>query len=229
MPQITLSGVSRHAHYIEGMEAPKLRGIIHLVMSPLSLVAGITLITFASQLQGRLTLGIFTLTAVLLFTCSALYHRVRWSPGTKAIWRRIDHSNITILIAGSYTPFATYLLGASSRVIMLSLIWGGALLTALMRIFWLNGPRWLYVGAYIALGWAAVIYLPNFYRESSLATFILLVAGGLLYTAGGIIYALKKPNISIRWFGFHELFHAFTAAAFICQFIAATLLIYSRN
>ena len=231
MPQISHPGVSHLLAYIRGMDLakPRLRGVIHLVMSPISLVAGIVLITFAGRLEGRLTLGIFTLTAVLLFTCSALYHMIKWSPEKKAIWRRIDHSNITILIAGSYTPFATYLLEGNQRVLMLALIWGGALLTALMRIFWLNGPRWLYVGAYLALGWAAVIYLPTFYRESSLATFLLLLAGGILYTVGGLIYALKKPNISIRWFGFHELFHAFTAGAFICQFIAAALLIYSKN
>ena len=211
------------------LDRPRLRGIIHLVMSPLSLVAGVVLITFAGQVQGRLTLGIFTLTAVLLFTCSALYHRVRWSPEMKALWRRIDHSNITILIAGSYTPFATYLLKGNSRILMLSLIWGGALVTALMRILWLNGPRWLYVGAYLALGWAAVIYLPTFYTKAGVTIFSLLLLGGICYTIGGIIYALKKPNISITWFGFHELFHALTALAFICQFIAAALLIYQNS
>jgi hemolysin III len=211
------------------IDRPKLRGIIHLVMSPLSLVAGIVLITFADRVQGRLTLGIFTLTAVLLFTCSALYHIVRWSPERKALWRRIDHSNITILIAGSYTPFATYLLTGTSRLAMLIVIWVGALLTAFMRIIWLNGPRWLYVSAYLALGWAAVIFLPTFYQKADVAIFALLLAGGLCYTVGGIIYALKKPNISIRWFGFHELFHAFTALAFVCQFVAAALLIYQHS
>ena len=198
-------------------------------MSPISLVAGIVLITAADRLQGRITLGIFTLTAVTLFTCSAIYHRIGWKPKAKALWRRIDHANITILIAGSYTPFAIYLLSHKQAVILLSLVWGGAILTAVLRILWLGAPRWLYVIAYIALGWAAVFYLPTFWQNGGVAVFVLIAAGGICYTAGGIIYALKKPNFSINWFGFHELFHAFTAAAFALQFIAAALVIFQKS
>jgi hemolysin III len=208
------------------MEKPKLRGIVHLVMSPLSLVAGLVLITLADELRGRITLGIFTLTAVTLFTCSALYHRVSWTPKNKAIWRRIDHSNISILIAGSYTPFAVYLLEPQQARTLLIVAWGGALLSLLLRIFWISAPRWLYVSSYIALGWAAVIYLPEFLKSGGVAIFVLILVGGVLYSAGGVIYAIKKPNISINWFGFHELFHAFTAAAFICHFVAGALTVF---
>ncbi len=211
------------------MEKPKLRGIVHLVMSPLSLVAGLILITLANELRGRITLGIFTLTAVTLFTCSALYHRVAWNDKNKAIWRRIDHSNILILIAGTYTPFAVYLLQPSQTKTLLIVAWGGAILISLLRIFWLSAPRWLYVAGYISLGWAAVFYMPTFLNSGGVAIFILILTGGLLYSAGGVIYALKKPNFSINWFGFHELFHAMTAAAFICHFIAAVLTVYSKN
>ena len=211
------------------MEKPKLRGIVHLVMSPLSLVAGLILITLANELRGRITLGIFTLTAVTLFTCSALYHRVAWNDKNKAIWRRIDHSNISILIAGTYTPFAVYLLQPSQTKTLLIVAWGGAILISLLRIFWLSAPRWLYVAGYISLGWAAVFYMPAFFNSGGVAIFILILTGGLLYSAGGIIYALKKPNFSISWFGFHELFHTMTAAAFICHFIAAVLTVYSKN
>lgn len=198
-------------------------------MSPLSLVAGLILITLANELRGRITLGIFTLTAVTLFTCSALYHRVAWNDKNKAIWRRIDHSNISILIAGTYTPFAVYLLQPSQTKTLLIVAWGGAILISLLRIFWLSAPRWLYVAGYISLGWAAVFYMPTFLNSGGVAIFILILTGGLLYSAGGIIYALKKPNFSISWFGFHELFHAMTAAAFICHFIAAVLTVYSKN
>ena len=211
------------------MEKPKLRGIVHLVMSPLSLVAGLILITLANELRGRITLGIFTLTAVTLFTCSALYHRVAWNDKNKAIWRRIDHSNISILIAGTYTPFAVYLLQPNQTKTLLVVAWGGAILISLLRIFWLSAPRWLYVAGYISLGWAAVFYMPTFLNSGGVAIFILILTGGLLYSAGGVIYALKKPNFSISWFGFHELFHAMTAAAFICHFIAAVLTVYSKN
>ena len=210
------------------MEKPKLRGIVHLVMSPLSLVAGLTLITLANELRGRITLGIFTLTAVTLFTCSALYHRVAWTDKNKAIWRRIDHSNISILIAGTYTPFAVYLLQPSQTKTLLIVAWGGAILISLLRIFWLSAPRWLYVAGYISLGWAAVFYMPEFLNSGGVVIFILIVTGGLLYSAGGVIYALKKPNFSINWFGFHELFHAMTAAAFICHFIAAILTVFVK-
>jgi len=211
------------------MEKPKLRGIVHLVMSPLSLVAGLTLITLADELRGRITLGIFTLTAVTLFTCSALYHRVAWTDKNRAIWRRIDHSNISILIAGTYTPFAVYLLQPSQTKTLLIVAWGGAILISLLRIFWLSAPRWLYVAGYISLGWAAVFYMPRFLNSGGVAIFILILTGGVLYSAGGVIYALKKPNFSINWFGFHELFHAMTAAAFICHFIAAILTVFTKN
>ena len=211
------------------MEKPKLRGIVHLVMSPLSLVAGLILITLANELRGRITLGIFTLTAVTLFTCSALYHRVAWNDKNKAIWRRIDHSNISILIAGTYTPFAVYLLQPNQTKTLLIVAWGGAILISLLRIFWLSAPRWLYVAGYISLGWAAVFYMPAFFNSGGVAIFILILTGGLLYSAGGVIYVLKKPNFSISWFGFHELFHALTAAAFICHFVAAILTVFSNR
>jgi len=211
------------------MEKPKLRGIVHLVMSPLSLVAGLTLITLANELRGRITLGIFTLTAVTLFTCSALYHRVAWTDKNKAIWRRIDHSNISILIAGTYTPFAVYLLQPSQTKTLLIVAWGGAILISLLRIFWLSAPRWLYVAGYISLGWAAVFYMPEFLKSGGVVIFVLIVTGGLLYSAGGVIYALKKPNFSINWFGFHELFHAMTAAAFVCHFVAAVLTVFVKH
>jgi hemolysin III len=194
-------------------------------MSPLALVAGLVLITITTELRGRITLTIFTLTAVSLFTCSAIYHRVPWGPSAKAIWRRIDHANIPLLIAGTYTPFAIYLLDKSQAVILLSLVWGGALLSGVFRVFWLGAPRWLYVPIYLALGWAALIYLPDFYRNGGLIVFLLVAFGGILYSLGAIIYAVKWPNFSINWFGFHELFHAMTAAAFISHFIAAILVI----
>ena len=204
---------------------PKLRGVIHLVMSPLALVAGLTLVTLTSELRGRVTITIFTVTAVSLFTCSALYHRVPWSPAAKAVWRRIDHANIPLLIAGTYTPFSIFLLGQNQATILLSVVWGGAVLSGIFRVFWLNAPKWLYLPIYLGLGWAAFFYFPEFYRAGGLLVFILIALGGILYSVGAIIYALKKPNFSINWFGFHELFHALTAAAFVSHFIAAVLVI----
>jgi hemolysin III len=207
---------------------PKLRGLVHLIMSPISLVVGIVLITLATELRGRITLGVFTITAVTLFTCSALYHRVGWSKKYKAVWRRIDHANIPILIAGTYTPFAIFLLDSSQAKILLGVVWSGAILTALLRITWLTAPRWLYVIAYIALGWAAIAYMPEFLQSGGVLIFLLILLGGLLYSAGAIIYALKRPNFSPRWFGFHELFHSFTAGAFIAHLVAAILVVFAH-
>lgn len=205
---------------------PKLRGLIHLIMSPVSLVAGLIMISAASELRGRITIGIFTLTAVTLFTCSALYHRVRWSDKYRSLWRRIDHANIPILIAGTYTPFAVFLLNNSQKKILLIAVWAGALTTAFLRIVWLKAPRWLYVAAYILLGWAALAFIPTFYRNGGVVVFLLIVLGGICYTAGGIVYALKKPNFNQTWFGFHELFHALTAAAFVCHLLAAIFTVF---
>jgi hemolysin III len=207
---------------------PKLRGLVHLIMSPLSLVVGLLLITLAAEVRGRITLSIFTLTAVTLFTCSALYHRVGWSKKYKAVWRRIDHANIPILIAGTYTPFAIFLLNSSQAKILLGVVWSGAILTAVLRITWLTAPRWLYVIAYIALGWAAVAYMPEFLASGGVLVFLLILLGGTLYSSGAIIYALKRPNFSPRWFGFHELFHSFTAGAFIAHLVAAILVVFAH-
>lgn len=209
------------------LPTPLMRGVIHLVMSPLALVAGLTLVTLAASLRGRIAGALYTLTAVLLFTCSALYHRGKWRPEVKAVWRRIDHANIPILIAGTYTPFALFLLSQTSSIVMLCVIWGGAIAAATFRVLWMNAPRWLYVPVYIALGWVAIIYMPTFWQRGGVLVCSLIILGGVFYSIGGIFYALKRPNISIKWFGFHELFHALTAAAFIAQFIAALLVILS--
>ena len=197
-------------------------------MSPISLVVGIVLITLATELRGRITLGVFTITAVTLFTCSALYHRVGWSKKYKALWRRIDHANIPILIAGTYTPFAIFLLNSHQATILLLVVWIGALVTATLRVAWLGAPRWLYVIAYIALGWAAVAYMPEFLATGGVLVFLLILLGGLLYSSGAIIYALKRPNFSPRWFGFHELFHSLTAGAFLAHLIAAILVVFAH-
>ena len=210
-------------------EKPRLRGLIHLIMSPVSLVAGLVLIALADKLRGRIALGIFTLAAVTLFTGSALYHRVRWKPKTKELWRRIDHANITVLIAGTYTPFAIFLLDKDQAIVLLSIVWAGAVATSLIRVLWLDAPRWLYVPLYILLGWAAVFFLPSFWRNGGVGVFLLIALGGLCYSLGGLIYGIKKPNFSRTWFGFHELFHALTAAAFVLQFIAAALVVYHHN
>jgi hemolysin III len=164
--------------------------------------------------------------AVLLFGVSAVYHTGRWGVRAKAVWKRFDHANIFILIAGSYTPFALLLLTPTHAAIMLSVVWGGALLGVFFRIFWLGAPRWLYVPLYLLLGWAALIYGNEFFAKAPTDVMVLIIVGGGLYTIGALVYGFKWPNPSPRWLGFHEVFHALTIAAFVVHYIGVSLLAY---
>ena len=163
-------------------------------------------------------------TSVALFTTSAIYHIGRWVPRTKAMLRRADHSNIFLIIAGTYTPLAMLLLPPDQARTLLIVVWTGAIAGVLIRNFWLTAPRWIYVPIYVALGWAAVFYIPGFAAAGS-PILTLIVAGGLLYTIGAVVYATKWPQISQTWFGFHEMFHSFTIAGFLSHFAAIALAI----
>ena len=208
---------------------PKLRGWLHAAIAPLAFFSFLVLLVLADSVRVRAGAAVFMFSAVLLFGVSAVYHTGRWSDGAKAVWRRFDHANIFILIAGSYTPFALLLLTPKHATIMLSLVWGGALLGVLFRIFWVGAPRWLYVPLYLALGWAAVIYLPEFVREAPTDVFVLIVVGGGLYSVGALVYGFKWPNPSPRWFGFHEVFHSFTIAAFVVHYVGVSMIVYSHR
>lgn len=202
---------------------PLLRGWLHLGTAPVALLAGAALVILAPTLQARFTIAIFTLSAVALFSISATYHTINWTPNVKRILRRLDHANIFLIIAGTYTPLTVIWLETQTAQILLSLVWGGSILGLLFRVFWLTAPRWLYVPIYIALGWAALLYLPDFYDSAGAVIVGLILAGGILYSAGAVIYAIKKPNLSARYFGFHELFHSFTIAAFFCHYAAIAI------
>lgn len=208
---------------------PRLRGWLHLGMFPVALVGGLVLVLLAEPGAVRTASVIFTVTAALLFGVSAVYHRGTWGPRMHALLKRLDHSNIYLIIAGTYTPFAVTLLPWDQARTLLTVVWAGAVAGVVFRVFWTNAPRWLYVALYIALGWAAVFYVVPFWKSGGAAIGILISVGGLLYTAGAIIYGVKRPNPSPRWFGFHEVFHAFTLAAFIAHFVAVSLAIVSAG
>ncbi|MBT1002395.1 hemolysin III family protein [Paenarthrobacter sp. DKR-5] len=197
---------------------PSWRGWIHTGATPLALAAGIVLIVLAPTAATKLASAVYALTALLLFGVSAVYHRGNWKPRTKAVLKRLDHSNIMLLIAGTYTPLAWTLLDRPQATALLWLIWTGAVLGVLFRVVWVHAPRWLYVPIYVALGCAALFYLPDFFAANAAAA-VLICAGGALYIAGAVFYGIKRPNFS-RHFGFHELFHAFTVAAFACHYAA---------
>ncbi len=208
------------------MIKPKWRGWIHAVTAPLALIAGVVLVALAPTADRKITSAIYAATGVLLFGVSAVYHRGNWSPAVKMVLKRLDHTNIMLVIAGSYTPLAWTLLERQQAVLLLWVIWSGAILGVLFRLLWTDAPRWLYVPIYIALGCGSLFYLPQFFQSSAPAA-VLICVGGVLYITGAVFYALKKPNFSYHHFGFHELFHAFTVFAFAAHFTAIALAVLS--
>ena len=206
---------------------PKLRGWFHLGATPVVIIASLVLFIL-SKSSLKFAVAIYSITAILLFSVSAVYHRVPWSAAKKKIWRRFDHANINLLIAGSYTPFAVTLLDGRDRTILLSVVWIGAAAGVAMRIFWLGAPRWLYVANYLLLGWVAVAYMPQLYRAGGLWILLPIIIGGLFYSVGAIFYALKRPGREAKYFGFHELFHIFVLAAWVSQYVAISVAIYSK-
>jgi hemolysin III len=202
---------------------PTWRGWVHAATFPVTIVAGVVLILLADGPWAKGASAVFTLTSMLLFGTSALYHRGNWQPRTKVLLKRMDHANIFLLIAGTYTPLAILALPPDKGWLLLAVVWAGALVGIGFRVFWITAPRWLYVPIYLLLGWAAVMYLGDL-LAASVAMMVLVVVGGLLYTGGAIIYAMKKPNPWPGHFGFHEIFHVCTVLAFMCHW-TATLLI----
>ncbi len=202
---------------------PRLRGWIHAGMAPLALALAVVLITLAPAGAARVSVAVFGTATVLLFGTSAVYHRGTWTPGTLAVLRRLDHANILLVIAGTYTPLAVLLLSRDRAATLLLIVWLGAVAGIAMRVFWLRAPRWLYVPIYLALGWVAVGFIPAFWAAGGPAVAWLIIAGGLGYTAGALVYGLKRPDPSPRWFGFHEIFHSGTVIGFTCHAIAIAL------
>ncbi|WP_223845694.1 PAQR family membrane homeostasis protein TrhA [Dermabacter vaginalis] len=202
---------------------PKLRGMIHLVAFPAALIAGMLLIATGSSLAVRLATVVFIVTAGMLFGVSATYHRGTWSVHGTLVLRRFDHANIFLIIAGTYTPLAVALLNTHDATVLLTVCWVGALIGVAFRLLWTSAPRWLYVPAYVALGWVAIFYMPELYAGGGAAVIALIIAGGIAYTLGAVVYGTKKPDPSPAWFGFHEIFHSFTVVGFVCHLIAVWL------
>lgn len=189
---------------------PRLRGWVHTGAAPVFLVASVVLVAMSPTTASRWANTVFGVAAVLLFGTSAVYHRGTWSPRVAGVLRRLDHTNIFLVIAGTYTPLAVLLLPPATARTLLLVVWTGAVLGLLARIFWLNAPRWVYVPIYLALGWVAVGFFPQFWVTGGPAIVYLIGVGGLAYTVGAIVYGLKRPDPSPRWFGFHEIFHVLT-------------------
>lgn len=208
------------SHILELAQKPRARGWIHLVATPLVLIAAMLAVAIPETFSQRFSAAIFGISSVILFGTSAVYHRGSWSPRVFAALRRLDHSNIFLLIAGTYTPLAVLSLEPAQMRILLTVIWSGAFLGIALRQFWNTASRWLYVPIYIALGWVAVWYLPDFYAASGGFLIWCIVLGGVFYTLGAIVYALQWPNFFPSSFGSHEIFHCCTVIAWGCHYTA---------
>ncbi|HEY3436439.1 MAG TPA: hemolysin III family protein [Actinotalea sp.] len=209
---------------------PRLRGWIHAGMAPIAVVAAIVLVALSPTTPAKVSTAVFGLSAILLFGTSAVYHRGTWSPRVSGVLRRLDHTNIFMIIAGTSTPLSVLLLDWPLNRTLLIVVWTGALLGTLARVFWLGAPRWLYTPVYVILGWVSVWFLPEFWTSPGGHAIVWLVgAGGLAYTLGAVVYGTKRPNPSPRWFGFHEIFHALTVVGFVCHYIAVSIAAYNAH
>jgi hemolysin III len=208
----------------EVLTKPKARGWIHLVSAVVAVVAGAALISVSWPLAGLkagLATFVYTGAVVGMFTVSAIYHRVTWkSVKARIQMKRLDHSMIFVLIAGTYTPFALLAMPHNAGMLVLWIVWGGALAGVLLKLCWPTAPRWVGVPLYLILGWVSAFYIAVILHNAGVAAMVLLAVGGILYSVGGIMYALHWPDPWPKTFGYHEFFHACTAVAAICHYIA---------
>ncbi|MDC4232601.1 hemolysin III family protein [Actinomyces sp. B33] len=202
---------------------PRLRGWLHLVAAPLSLAASIVLVCLAPTPATAWASVVYLVASLILFGVSAAYHRFYWAPPWERFWRRLDHSNIFLLIAGTYTPLTVALLDRDDAAVLLGVVWAGALAGILLNLLWPAAPRWVATGVYVALGWVAIAYLPQLWAAGGPAIVWLIVAGGVLYTFGALVYGIKRPDPWPAWFGFHEIFHLLTVLAWACHCVAVYL------
>ena len=220
----SLPRTSRHG----AVAAPKpaWRGWLHAGVFPAVLVVGAALVLLAPTPASRVAAAVFAVTSALLFGTSAVYHRGTWSPRAGALLRRLDHSNIFLMIAGTYTPLAVTTLPAQQARLVLTLVWVGALIGVAFRVFWIGAPRWLYTPVYVAQGWVAIGYLGDFAAGGGWWVAALVIVGGVFYTGGAVVYGLKRPNPSPLRFGFHEVFHACTVLGFAAHGTAISLALH---
>jgi hemolysin III len=202
---------------------PRLRGVIHQWTFVLSLATGSVLCLLARTGRALTAAVVFSASVTLLFGTSALYHRVSWRPAARALMRRLDHSMIFLLIAGTYTPFALLVVHGTASTALLAVAWAGAALGIAIQLVWVAAPRWAVLPLYLGLGWLALAVVPELLHRAGVAALVLLLVGGLFYTAGALAYAARRPDPRPRTFGYHEVFHACTFVAWVCHYAAVLL------
>jgi len=225
-PAKTKSSTGAHPAFDADGEKPRLRGVLHASMTLLVIAGGVALILLSHSWGVRLACVVYMVCALLLFGVSAVYHLGNWGKKPDRVLQQIDHSDIFVFIAGTYTPLAVALLGGWPRVLLLVLIWTCAALGVSLGVLQLKAPRWVTAGLYVVMGWIAIAWLPALWMAGGATVVILVLVGGVVYTLGAVVYARRRPNPSPLWFGFHEIFHALTAVAAICHWVAIALAVH---
>ena len=206
---------------------PRLRGVLHQYAFFVAVVCGAMLVAGASGVNERASTAVFAASLATMFGISALYHRITWGPRARRWMRRLDHAAIYLLIAGTYTSFGVLALSEAWRWTILPIAWGGALLAIVVKLAWIDAPKWVAASFGIALGWIGVVALPQLWSNAGPAGVVLLGVGGVLYTAGAVVYARQRPDPVPAVFGYHELFHALVVAAAACQYAAVAVFVLS--
>ena len=204
---------------------PLLRGVIHQAGFVVSLVVGTLLIVGADGAREHIAAAVFAASVAICFGASALYHRVTWTPPVRLWMRRVDHAGIYVLIAGTYTPVCLLALSGAWRWTVLAIVWAGAGAAIIFKFAWVGAPKWLAAATGLALGWVGVVAFPKLATTLDPAAVVLLGVGGLIYTAGAVVYVRRKPNPAPAVFGYHEVFHAMTIVAVACQYVAIAFFI----
>lgn len=215
-------------HRIEGLveRKPAWRGWIHASFTPVVVVLGLVAILLAPTTELRIACAVYGVTGILLFGVSAIYHRAYWPRRLHMVLRRMDHSNIALLIAGTYTPLAVALLAPEQSRVLLVVIWSCAAGLVAFRLLWTLAPRWLYTPLYVVMGCLALVYLPQFWQADPPAA-VLTAAGGAAYITGAVFYGTKRPRLLPEVFSYHEVFHACTVLGFVLHYVAILLAMLS--
>jgi hemolysin III len=204
---------------------PLLRGVLHQAAFVAAIVVAPLLLLSADGSRARLGAFVFALSVIGCFGASALYHRVTWTPPVRRWMRRADHAGVYLLIAGTYTPVALLVLDGTLGRVILAVVWAGALMAILLKFVWVDAPKWVAASLGLALGWVAVVAMPQLADRLEASALTLLIAGGLLYSVGAVVYARQKPDPFPHVFGYHEVFHALTIAAAACQYVAIAVFV----
>jgi hemolysin III len=206
-------------------DRPRLRGVLHQWAFVASLAAGGALVAGAAGARAHVSAVVFACTVASMFGASALYHRVSWEPRPRRWLRRLDHAMIYGLIAGTYTPFGLVALSGAWRVTILAIVWTGALVAIVLKLVWVDGPKWVSAGFALGLGWVGIVGFPKIVGEVGWTSAALLLAGGVLYSVGAIVYVLRRPDPLPHTFGYHEVFHAFVIGAVALQYGGVALIV----